>query len=124
MTAETWPAAGAHEDPIRPQWMGNMDDAGMLFADPSSAYDLHALIDPAIRQRWMQVAEARRDQRPRSWVIEYRTGAGQTSRVSWCARLSVPTPAEAWSVFKATTAVGPLPAGARLVLLAGSVGVQ
>jgi hypothetical protein len=120
--AETWPAAGVSEDPIRPQWVGNMDDR-YLFADPSSAYDLHALIDPAIRQRWMQDAEAKRDQRPRPWVIEYRTAvAGGYVSVT---NLRDLTAAQAWARFEATTQTyGRLPAGDRMVLLAGSAGVR
>jgi hypothetical protein len=128
MTAETWPAAGAHEDPIRPQWVGNMDDR-YLFADPSSAYSLHAVIDPAIRERWMEVAEAERDQRPRPWVLEYRTalavrgGPGYVSVTN----LRDLTAAQAWARFEATTQTyGRLPVGARLVLLAapGSAGIR
>jgi hypothetical protein len=125
MTVETWPAAGASEDPIRPQWMGNMDDAGMLRADPSSAYDLHATHDPAIRRRWMEDAETERDQHRRAWAIQYRITlfAGDVSSVS--TRCPDLTAAQAWARFRATVqAHGRLRDGARLVLLAIPAGVR
>jgi len=123
MTVETWPAAGASEDPIRPQWVGNMDDR-YLFADPSSAYSLHALIDPAIRRRWMEDANAERDQHRRAWAIQYRitTRTGDVSSVS--SRHPDLTAAEAWARFEATVrAYGRLRDGARLVLLAVPTGI-
>jgi hypothetical protein len=127
MTVETWPAAGASEDP-KPQWVGNMDDR-YLFADPSSAYSLHTLIDPAIRQRWMEDAETKRDQRPRSWMVEYRRAtAGETTCVYGNIGDDDLSPAEAWNAFhsavKTLAEVGMPFAGDRMVLVAGSAGAR
>jgi hypothetical protein len=124
MTVETWPAAGASEDP-KPQWMGD----AFLFADPSAAYDLHAVRDPAIRQRWMEDAETERDQRRRSWMVEYRRAtAGETTCVYGNIGDGDLSPAEAWNAFhsavKTLAEVGMPFAGDRMVLVAGSTGTR
>jgi hypothetical protein len=91
---------------------------------------LHAVIDPAIRERWMEVAEAERDHRPRSWVLEYRTPVAAGVRWAGVVATNLPetTAAQAWARFEAVMEAhdGRLPAGARLVLLAapGSAAVR